>query len=385
MNVLVVISSAGVYGAESMVLNLLRSLQSLGCRPILAALWNAHRPNPELPTVARQRGFEVELIHCKGRLDLSVARQLKQCIRKRQIDVVHAHGYKADIYSYLATRRSRTPLVATCHNWTNLNASVSFYGRLDRMALTRFDCVAAVSDTVARILTAAGVPASKLTVIPNGVPTDLLESNDAGRLAALDGHTGPVIGMVGRLVTEKGFDYVLRGGRAILTDFPDTKFLLVGEGPQADELRSLVRQEEIEDSVIFAGYCGDLRQVYSSLDILVLPSFLEGMPMVILEAMAAGKPAIATRVGAIPKLITHGQDGLLVDPGDTPALVESLRSLLTDAELRRRMGAQGQALVQRGYSAKVMAQRYLGLYSQAIGSRQSSRAARPLEDSVDAH
>jgi glycosyltransferase involved in cell wall biosynthesis len=388
MNVLVVISSAGVYGAESMVLHLLEALASQRCRPILAALRNSHHPNPELSALARQRGFEVEPIYCQGRLDLSVVRQLQQCIRKYCIDVVHAHGYKADLYTYLATRRPRVPLVATCHNWTNLNASVSFYGRLDRLALTRFDRVAAVSDTVAQILAAAGIPSDRVTVIPNGIPTALFESSG---LDCMDlqrqRHTGPVVGMVGRLVREKGFAYVLRSARTILADFPTTRFLLVGDGPQADELRSLVRQEGIEESVIFAGYRSDLQHVYRMLDILVLPSFLEGMPMVILEAMAAGKPVIATRVGAIPTLITHGQDGILVDPGDTPALVDSLRLLLGDDILRRRMGAQGQALIQQGYSAKLMAQRYLGLYSQAIDLRRTKagRITQHLEDPVDLH
>lgn len=382
MNILLTISSAGVYGAESMVLNLLQSLRSVGCRPILAPLWNSHHPNAELATLARQRGIEVELIRCQGRFDFSVIRQIRQHVRKYRIDIVHSHGYKADLYSYLATRQPRVPLVATCHNWTDLTAAVSLYGRLDRLALTRFDRVAAVSEAVAGILTAARVPPNVVSIIPNGVPTEQFVAADSGKLAQLENHTGLVVGMVGRLVKDKGFDYVLRGARQLLAEFPDTRFLLVGDGPQREELLQISRDQSLQENVLFAGYSSDLPRVYGSMDILVLPSFVEGMPMVVLEAMAAGKPVVATRVGAIPSIVTQGHNGLLINPGDSSALIEALRRLLGDAALRKRMGEQGQALIHRSYSARIMAQRYLTLYSQAFKRRraQSSPVVHQLED-----
>jgi glycosyltransferase involved in cell wall biosynthesis len=151
------------------------------------------------------------------------------------------------------------------------------------------------------------------------------------------------------------------------------------------ELRQCASDEGVGEAVLFAGYCSDLPRVYHSMDVLVLPSFVEGMPMVVLEAMAAGKPVIATRVGAIPKLITPGQEGMLVEPGNTDALVEALSCLLSNAEMQRSMGQRGQALVHQNYSATVMAKRYLEFYSQAVPLMriQPECAAQCLEDRVD--
>jgi glycosyltransferase involved in cell wall biosynthesis len=375
VNILAVISSAGVYGAERMVLNLLAALSTQACHPVLAVLRGSCTGRSDLACIARECGLHVEEIDCNGRIDLNAVRKLRECVQRYRVDVVHSHGYKADLYSYAATRRPRIPLVATCHNWTNADSALTLYAKLDRLALARFDAVAAVSEGVAGILSDSRVPHRKVSVIPNGV---LVEKQQMAKsIPDLRGGPGMVIGMVGRLVQEKGFALVLRGARAILSAYPATRFLIVGEGQQEKELRDIVLEEGIETSVFFSGFRNDLTEVYSSLDLLVLPSLLEGMPMVVLEAMASCKPVVVTRVGALPALVSHGITGLVVDPGNTPVLVAAICSLLSDPERCRTMGQRGRDLIEVKYSSRIMAQRYRSMYQQAIGTAAVRSLATP--------
>jgi hypothetical protein len=153
------ISSGGYYGAENMLLNLCASQEKAGCQNSLLLFYNVHVPNVEFYERARRRGLSVRMVHCKGRADWRAVRQIEEYIREDGIDLVHTHGYKADLYGFLAAWRSRKPVVATCHNWVGGTAALGIYNQMDRMVLKRFDALAAVSDVVAQRLLDSGVPA----------------------------------------------------------------------------------------------------------------------------------------------------------------------------------------------------------------------------------
>lgn len=179
----------------------------------------------------------------------------------------------------------------------------------------------------------------------------------------------PVVGMVSRLVRGKGADYFLRAARDVLCCFPETLFVLVGEGPARKELEWLARELGIENKVIFTGQRADMPGVYASLDVFVLPSLNEGMPLTVLEAQAANRAVIASRVGAVPELIQHRETGLLIEPGDVTSLRNAMLELLADASLRAGLAARGQARVREHYSAEAMAKRYLSLYEDVLERR----------------
>ena len=169
VKVLQLISSGGYYGAENMLLNLCASQEKAGCQNHLLLFYNVHVPNVEFYERARRQGLSVRMVHCKGRADWRAVKQIEEYLQEDEIDIVHTHGYKADLYGFLAAWRVGKPVVATCHNWVGGTAALGVYNQLDRMALKRFSALAAVSDAVAQRLLESGVSAEKIKIIANGI------------------------------------------------------------------------------------------------------------------------------------------------------------------------------------------------------------------------
>ena len=338
MNILQLISSGGLYGAEVMVLHLSRVLRDRGENVALGLIVNERNPHRELAKRAKA-GLNAVEIPCGGRVDVSTVRRVRELINFTRAHIVHSHGYKSNLYALAAKGTSSMPLVSTCHNWTNQTAALRIYGILDRLALRRFERVFSVSAAVRRKLLKSGISGKKVHVVENGVPvSDFCDA--AASLVDISSEQGPRIGMVGRLVEQKGFQVVLRAAPHILKRFPTARFIVVGEGPYREELTGLSRRLRIESSVFFLGQREDMPGVYRSLDAFVLPSFNEGMPMTLLEAMAAGIPAIATRVGAVPSIIENQKTGLLVEPGRIEPLQRALEQLLENPAVEIDLGMQ---------------------------------------------
>jgi len=374
VKVLQLISSGGYYGAENMLLNLCASQAKAGCRNSLLLFYNVHAPNVEFYERARRRGISVRMVHCKGRMDWRAVREIKEYIRQDAVDVVHTHGYKADLYGYLAARSMEKPIVATCHNWLDGTMALGIYNRLDRMALRRFHAIAAVSDAVREQLVESGVPAGKIQTIANGIDVQAFERavSTAGMPASAD----KVIGVVARLDLKKGFQYLFEAVRELVHAFPGIRVVITGEGPDRGAVARMIVRNGLENWVVLAGQQSNMAAIYAAMDIFVLPSLDEGLPMTVLEAMAASRPVIATRVGAVPGVVRDQETGLLVDPADAAGLRHALARLLADAELCRRLGAQGHEWVRLNYTAEAMASRYRQMYDAALG-RQPALASAP--------
>ncbi|MGZ4889745.1 MAG: glycosyltransferase family 4 protein [Candidatus Angelobacter sp.] len=365
VKVLQLISSGGYYGAENMLLNLCASQEKAGCQNSLLLFYNVHAPNVEFYERARRRGLSVRMVHCQGRADWRAVRQIEEYVQEDGIDLLHTHGYKADLYGYVAARRSHKPVVATCHNWVGGTAALGIYNHLDRMALKRFNALAAVSDAVAQRLLDSGVPARKIKTIANGIDVEPFER--AQPLPAPTFDRDKVVGMVARLDLLKGFEYLLRAVRELCGVFRELKVVIVGEGPDRKAIEDMIRQYGLQSTVILAGKQSDMPGVYAAMDIFVLPSLNEGLPMTILEAMAASKPVIATKVGAIPTLIRNGETGLLVEARDTDGLRKAIARLLSDPDLCRRMGAEGHDWASRNCTSEAMALKYRQMYEEVLG------------------
>jgi glycosyltransferase involved in cell wall biosynthesis len=365
VKVLQLISSGGYYGAENMLLNLCASQQKAGCENSLMLFYNVHAPNVEFYERARRRGLSVRMLHCQGRADWRAIRQIEDCIQEDGIELLHTHGYKADLYGYVAARRSEKPIVATCHNWVGGTAALGIYNHLDRMALKRFHGLAAVSDSVAQRLLNSGVAATKIRTIANGIDVETFQRALPSPALNFDGNK--VIGMVARLDLQKGFEYLLRAAHQLCGIFPALKVVIAGEGPDRQAIENMIQRFGLQSSVILAGHHSDMPGIYAAIDIFVLPSLNEGLPMTILEAMAASKPVIATRVGAIPSVIKEGETGLLVDAGDADGLRDALARLLSDSDLCQCLGAAGHDWVRRNYTSEAMAMKYRQMYGEVLG------------------
>jgi glycosyltransferase involved in cell wall biosynthesis len=198
--------------------------------------------------------------------------------------------------------------------------------------------------------------------VPNGIAVHRFAGATASLRKGLPEAGSLVVGMAARLVQAKGIATVLLAAREVLAVFPGTLFVFVGDGPDRVAFEAQAVALEIGSNVVFTGVRKDMPGVYRSFDIFLLPSLNEGLPMSLLEAMAAGVPVIATAVGGIPEVLNDRKTGLLVKPGDPGALSAAILLLLADPELRARLGQAAQHVVQQLYSAERMAKDYCAVY-----------------------
>jgi glycosyltransferase involved in cell wall biosynthesis len=295
-----------------------------------------------------------------------VIASIRELATRTNAEIVHAHGYKADIYGYFALRGSAVPLVSTCHTWYDNNRLVTLYGMADRLVLRNYAAVVAVSDEVKERLLNAGVREDKIHLVRNGIdlrpfdnaPPSLRDDSISDRPA--------IVGLVGRLSIEKGVDIFLHAAAHVLAELPSTKFVVVGEGPDRDKLESLIDELKLRKSVSMLGRRDDMPSVYASLDIMVSASRQEGLPMAILEGMASSRPLIATSVGAVPTMVLDDRTGVMVPPENAALLASSIVALLRDPARRQRLGASARKLIEDEFSADRMTADYLRVYEEAV-------------------
>jgi glycosyltransferase involved in cell wall biosynthesis len=373
LTVLSLISSEGYFGAENMLLTLAGSLSDLGCSYIVGVLCDSRFNHVELAEEARRQHLTVEVVRCAGRCDWRAVSRIRALKDKHQANLVHTHGYKADFYARIATWGEDTPLVATCHNWPSKAWIMRAYAVLDRLVLRGFDGIVVISDTIGDLLRRSGVRANKLRKIPNGIDTRRFRAAEPilGREIASSGDA--LVGFVGRCVPDKGGAILLQAAEQVLRRFPLTKFVFVGDGPARSEWESLAERLGIRDRVVFTGVRNDMPEVYASLTLFVLPSLCEAMPMSVLEAMAAGRPVVATRVGSVTRLVVQGETGLLVEAGDVDGLASAIVKLLRDPGQAARMGLNARVRAESRFSARVMARGYFNLYRDVLQKSERLR------------
>jgi len=372
MKVFHIISSSGMYGAEAVILNLSRILRQQGHESRLAVFANSKNPNLQLHERALAEGMESHIIPCSGQLDFSAIAAIRDRMLQTKADIVHTHNFKADVYAYLALRRSHIPLVATCHNWIDSDPVVTLYGKIDRFLLRNFTCVVAVSDEITRRLMKSGVRRENIRSARNGI--DLRQFQAATSLAELKADGRPLAGLVGRLGHEKGVDLFIKAAAAVLKTLPGAHFVVIGEGPDRNALQHLIQELRIADSVTLLGRRDDMASVYASLDIMVSASRQEGLPMAILEGMASGLPLVATTVGEVPTAVNDQQTGILVPPGEPALLAGAILELLRDPAKRKQMGAAGRQRIEDEFSAERMTADYLQVYEEAA-ARTTARGS----------
>ena len=370
MRILQIISSGGLYGAEQVVLNLARHFRRMGHESQIAVFENLHSPNIHIAEAAAALHLPVQLVPCRGRFDWGTVVRLRSLAQSYSPHVVHMHGYKADQYGHGALRRLPVAKVSTCHGWVENTLPLRAYAHMDRWALRRFDLVVAVSTEIAETLRRAGLPSDKIRTIDNGIEAADLETDTPTLRHDLGLDSKCIlVGAIGRLSPEKGFAILLAAARIVVQQHPEVKFVVVGDGPERKRLEDLTRQYGLEAKLFWAGRRDDMPGVYASLDIQVQPSLKEGLPMTILEGLAAGKPIVATRAGAVETVISNELTGLLVNPGSADEIASAIARFIQDSKLRTRLGQAGRARVEANFSATVMTEKYLLAYAEVLKTR----------------
>ena len=364
MRLLLVADSLDVGGAEWHVVNLASALARKGHQVTLACSVEG-----ALAPLAEQAGVFVRplLRHVvKRRLSLKYAWRLAGLVRQGQFDLVHAHMYASGLASACATLGADTPLVITEHSQADWRSR--YARRCSGWTYSRAKHIIAVAREIRRRLVEQdGVPYDRVSLIMNALaPASGLPVHIQPALpAAL--RFSPLVGVAARLQPEKGVVYFLEAAAHILKCLPQVHFLVIGDGPLRGELQTYARQLGIQERVHFLGFRLDARAIVGLLDILVVPSVSEGTPLVTLEAMTAGVPAVASAVGGIPEQVRHHREALLVPPRDSVALGEAVLQLLQNPTWMHRLGEAGRYRVLSEFNFAEMVQATEDVYRATLG------------------
>jgi glycosyltransferase involved in cell wall biosynthesis len=317
----------------------------------------------------RGMGVPVTVLGRRGRYDPALVWRLARWLRRERAAVVHTHLFTADAYGRLAARLAGVSAVFSTVHSTNLWKS-ALHRVTDWLLAWISTRVIACSAEVGELLRRRDrLPAKRIEVVANGVDLGRFANARADGVRAEfgipDGRL--LIGVVGRLHPAKGHSELLAALARLRVEGHDPACLLIGTG----ELRGALEEETVrcglQDRIVFAGQRSDVPRLLAALDVLAMPSRWEGLPMTLLEAMAMGKAIVATRVGGIPDVISDGENGLLVPTANPDALAEALRRLLSEPQLRARLGQRAAHTLRQRYDVTRTACAYESLYCTALG------------------
>jgi glycosyltransferase involved in cell wall biosynthesis len=328
------------------------------CRPFLAEVENAGFP-------------AVALGHDTPQF-VAAVNEIAALLRRLDVAVLCCHGYKANLLGRPAARRAGVPAVAVSRGWTGEGLRVRLYEALDRLALRWMDHVVCVSEGQAEKVRAAGVPAHKVTVIHNAIRPDRFAAPDRQARDTL-AHLFPeppsrVVAAVGRLSPEKGFGVLVDAAAAVARAEPSVGFVLFGDGPQRAMLTRRVAERALEGRFVLPGFRPDLDRYFPAFDLLVAPSFTEGLSNVLLEAFAAGVPVVATAVGGNPEVVEDAVNGYLVPAGDPGALARRILDALACEQKRQELASRGRERIRERFTFDVQTARYRRFFESLNGA-----------------
>lgn len=346
-------------GGQNQVLVTVLGLRALGHRSVLVA-----HAGGEL----RQRAAEgMELIPLAPRMemDLSAAWRLSRIIKELKPEIIHAHDPHGVAMAALAlsmsTQLVKPPLVASRRVDFRLKDN-----SLSRWKYRQVDCFICASEAIRQMLMADGIPEARAVTVHEGIDLDRVEAAPAAKLheELWLPHQAPIVGNVAALVPHKGQRHLIEAAALVVRQVPDARFVIAGEGELRPSLERQIKEHHLEKHVFLTGFRPDVLSLHKSFDIFVMSSVTEGLGTSLLDAMASGKPIVATRAGGIPEVVVDGETGILVPPRDHRAMADALISLLTDPALRQRMGDAGLKLARRRFSAERMVKETLRAYKR---------------------
>jgi len=363
------IETGGPGGAETVLLRLASSLDPARFRSLALVAWKGW-----LSERLEEAGVPTFIARGKAWYDFRTARTIRDVVRREAVDLIHSHLPGQNFSSCLAARLTRRPAVCTYHGEIELDDARAPKGAFKLHYVRRkAAAITVVVDRMQQRLLGLGVPSEKLVRIYNGIDVSVFQNAAPGRLRrelALPADA-LLVGTVANVRQSKGHDYFIRAARVVLERFPQARFVAAGDVPAdlGDPLKRLVAELGIEDRFHFLGFRRDVAEVLADLDLFVLPSVSEGLPLVLLEAMASGKAIVATRSGGPEDVVQDGKTGLLVPAADAGALATAIVRLLGDRALASDLARNARALVEERYSLSQMLHQYQDLYERCLAAR----------------
>jgi glycosyltransferase involved in cell wall biosynthesis len=298
--------------------------------------------------------------------------RLARLLKSQRVDVAHSYLFHPNVLTPIAARLARVPaVVASKRSLDRYPSAIPRYAcKLGNALAHRITVNAAAVGRF--VLAEEGCRPDKMVLIPNGVSEEALRVSGDGRQERRElglPADGPVVGAISRLAWKKGVRYLLDAVPLLLESLPDARVVIVGDGPLRQDLEAQARSLGIEERVTFLGSRRDVLSVLPAFDVFALPSVIEGMSNALLEAMAAGRPIVATDVGGNSEVVVDGETGLLVPAADPGQMAGAILKLLQAPEMAQEMGAAGRRRVTLQYRVEVMARRIEELYESLLARR----------------
>jgi glycosyltransferase involved in cell wall biosynthesis len=372
MKVLHLIDSGGLYGAEKMLLTLVREQVKQGLEPMILSAGESDIGEKPIETAAKEKGLPITPWRMRPGLNIKASWKILKWAQENEYDLLHSHGFKFNVLLGIYPEKfRRIPMIATLHGYLHAPrfSKLWIYETLDRFSIGCMGGVVLVGDAMKKELPGK-LSSSHATVIPNGLNISELQESSLAVLdepfkSFFDNHEVVILG-VGRLSREKGFDRLISAFSMFRNEFPWSGLVIVGEGGLRQELESLIEELDIKDNVLMPGYCSVVPALLRRSTTLVMPSLTEGLPITLLEAMSQKTPVVASAVGDIPKVLCGGQGGELLNDIEPSTIFRAIKKSTSDKENYDRKVAHAYETMNKHYSSRAMAGRYLQFYNRVL-------------------
>jgi len=356
------------------VLNLTKSLDRSKFNPVICSMRKADSLAKE---EAKREDVKVIEFNMLSIFDLSVIWKLSRIIRGEKIDILHNFGFRPEIYGSLAGRIAKCKgiLATVLHNPTEdipldygklVGGIMNFFRWL--FSLFGEDIMVAISKDAKEGLLSLRFPESKIRVIYSGIDKQSFKKNNLDRKKLLERlglqSNNFIIGTLANLKPRKGVSTFINAAKIIVQDYPKARFLIIGRGPLKNNLENQVKSLKLQNQVIFCDYVENITDAYQVFNLMVLPSLTEGLPAVLLEAMAFGVPVVATSVGGVPEIIEDGVSGILIPPKNPQALAEAAVKIYKNAKLSSEMTKNAHIRLEKYFTIDETVRQYEKLYKE---------------------
>lgn len=289
---------------------------------------------------------------------MKVSKELRKIVSTEKITVIHTHHRMAAFYVTLLGLYKKCCFINTSHN------TFSDKKKLTTFSYKHANIVACGEMVKKNLVDFFGIQEQKVTVIHNAVKPFCGSIVENYLIKQLHEEGYFVIGNVGRLSKQKGLDYFIKSIPIVIKNYPETRFLIIGSGEEEEKLKKLTKEMQIEDYLYFTGYCSEVQNIMAQLDLVVLSSLWEGLPLTPIEAFSVGRSIIATAVDGTVEIVKNGENGLLVTAKNSDDLAEKIVWMMSHPEQRVRMEKGAKKQYEDSFSFRIFAERYINYYKE---------------------
>ncbi len=360
-----VIGTLEIGGTERQLLRLCRDIDKNRFLPVVISL----RCGGHLKEDFEKYGIRVIEVGKKYKIDFLFFLRLIHILHKEKPDILQTFMFTSNTWGRIAGLLCRVPVIIACERSTD-KWKKNHHFFIDIILGFFTDVIVCNCFTVKKHYERKIRPvAGKLVVIPNGIEIEDIEKPPEFVAQKKE----KIVLTAGRLSPEKGIQYFIKGARIVLSKIKNVKFIIVGDGPLRENLERLVYECRIKDNVIFTGYQKDMKDFITMSDVVVLSSLWEGLPNILLEAMALKKPVIATDVGGVREIVKNGENGFIVSPGCPDEIADKIINILSDDEASLKMGENAYRFVKENFDIKKMVSSYEFLYEKLLSRQQHKK------------